>query len=135
MTQHINFNWKAAAVILGLLAAGLCVRLYQINATLDDVFHYNVTISIKDKITGEDFDSLTVYYPARSSTALFEQSVSTSGGPDRYEFSGIAYEPRTFGFSAEGYQRKNVVITEDTKGFLTVELEPADPLAEQVIVH
>jgi len=47
------------------------------------------------------------------------------------QISGVAYEPRVFGFSADGYKRADVEITDETKSSIVVELEPKNTNAEQ----
>ena len=123
MNHQVHRRWKIAAIALGLLAGAQAFHIYRVDSQLKNVFHYDVFVTVKDKETGAILESVTTHGASMSTTDLFYQSTTYSGDTKTRHLSGIAYEPREFGFSKEGYARKNVLITEATKRQLTVELE------------
>ena len=131
MASTVNSKWRIAAIILAVFALGQGVVLFRIKSALKNVFHYDVTVTVKDKDTGEILRGVTTHHPGSSTEDLFHQSITSGGGMESRQLSGIAYEPREFGFSTDGYERENILITEDTKWSITVELEPKKQNAEQ----
>ena len=123
MKKTVHSYWRIAALILGTLAVGKTIEVWQIRSTLAGVFHYEVTVTVVDKKTKERIESVTTHSPSISSADLFRQTSGLTVGTDLLRISGIAYEPREFGFSAEEYERTNILITEDTPSTVTVELE------------
>lgn len=127
----MNSKWRIAAIVLAIVVLWQGLELFRIKSALRNVFHYDVVATVKDKNTGEILEGVTVHGPGSSSQDLFNQSTTFGGGMKSRKISGIAYQPREFVFSAEGYNRENVVITEGTKWSITVELEPKNKNAEQ----
>jgi hypothetical protein len=131
MKPQVNAMWRVAAVILGLVALSQGIQIYRVNSQLRNTFHYDVTVTVKDKETGSILEGVTTHGPSTSMKDLFHQSTAYSGSVENPHISGIAYEPRPFGFSKRGYARKDVLITGTTGIEITVELEPIKPNAEQ----
>ena len=127
MNNHVSSKWRIAAVALAVVALGQGLELFRIKSALRHVFHYDVRVTLKDKDTGEIIRGGTTQGPQISSTDLFNQSTSFGGGTEAREISGIAYQPRKFGFVAEGYKPADVVVTVDTPWSIVVELEPKKP--------
>ena len=131
MDSPVNRKWRIAAIILAVVAVGQGLELFRIKSALKNIFHYDVKVTVKDKNTGEILDDITTHGPSSSSQEIFHQSTTHGGGMKSRQISGVAYQPREFGFSADGYKRQDVVVTEDTKWYITVELEPKNQPAEQ----
>ena len=130
MNDKVNSRWKIAAIILGIVALAQMFEIFRIKSTLENVFHYNVAVTVKDKNTGKILEGVTTHFPSTSPSDLFLQSYSTSGGIQTRKIRGIAYEPREFLFSLDGYKQENLVVTDDTPFFTTVELEPKNEKSE-----
>ena len=124
-------KWRIAAIILAILAVGQGLELYRIKSVLKNVFHYDIKVTVKDKNTGEILEKVTTHGPSSSSQDIFSQSTTHTGGEKSRQISGVAYEPRIFGFSADGYKHCDIEVTNDTKRSITVELEPKKQNAEQ----
>lgn len=124
MNPQVNSKWRIAAVVLGLVALSQGIQIYRVKSQLRNTFHYDVTLTVKDKETGKLLEGVSIYGPGNSTKELFHQSATYSGSVEKPRISGIAYEPRGFGFSAGGYKRKHVLITDATEWVITVELEP-----------
>ncbi len=133
MANPVNRKWRIAAIVLAIVALGQGLELFRIKAALKNVFHYDVSVTLKDKETSEVIRGGTTHGPESSSADLFNQSTIFGGGMEALEISGIAYEPREFGFSAKGYERSNLVVTDDTPWSVVVELKPRNHIAEQVV--
>jgi hypothetical protein len=131
MANPVNPKWRIAAIVLAAVALGQGLEMFRIKSALKNVFHYDVRVTLKDKHTGEILRGGTTHGPLSSTSDLFGQATTFGGGMESREISGIAYEPREIGFSAEGYERHNLVITDDTPSSIIVELEPKKPNAEQ----
>ena len=127
----MNLKWRIAAVILGLITLSQGVQTYRVKSQLRNTFHYDVTVTVKDKESGRILEGVTTHGPSTSTQDLFRQSTTYRGSVEKPHISGIAYEPRAFGFSAEGYTRKDIKITDATDGAITVELDPIKQKAEQ----
>ena len=132
MANPVNSKWRIAAIIMAIVALGQGLELFRIKSALRNVFHYDVKVTAKDKNTGEKLRGITVHGPRMSTDDIFNQMTTFGGGMDASEISGIAYEPREFGFSADGYKHSNLVVTDDTPGSVVIELEPRKLTAEQV---
>ena len=132
MNSQVNSKWRIAAVILGLVALSQGVQIYRVKSQLRNVFHYDVTVTVKDKETGRILEDVTTHGPSSSTQDLFNQSATYSGSIEKPHISGIAYEPRAFGFSTGGYKRKDVLIANAAERAIIVELEPITSNAEQV---
>jgi len=130
MANPVNPKWRVAAIFLAVVALGQGLELFRIKSALTNVFRYHVRVTLKDKDTGEILRGGTTHGPLSSTSDLFGQSTTFGGGMESREISGIAYEPREIGFSAEGYERHNLMITDDTPSSIIVELEPKKPNAE-----
>jgi hypothetical protein len=124
MDSQVNSKWRIAAVILGIIALSQGIQIYRVNSKLQNTFHYDVTLTFKDKETGSLLQGITTHGPSASSRDIFHQSTTYSGNFENPHISGIAYEPRLFGFSKDGYYQKDVLITDETGWELTIELEP-----------
>lgn len=133
MTSQVNRKWKIGAIVLGIIAVLQGLHAYHINSKLKNVFYYQVTVTVKDKETGLDLDnkSVTTHFPTISTHDLFNQTATFGSSDQELIISGIGYQPRQYGFSMEGYHRKNVLIADKTGSKLIVELEPIKT-AEQV---
>jgi hypothetical protein len=131
MANPVNSKWRIAAIILAVVALSQGLELFRIKSALKNVFHYDVRVTLKDKATGEILRGITTHGPSISTDDLFNQSTRFGGGMEASEISGIAYEPREFGFSADGYERVNLVVTDDTPWSVVVELDPKKSKAEQ----
>ncbi len=131
MNPQVNSKWRIATVILGLVALSQGIQIYRVKSQLRNTFHYDVTVTVKDKETGRVLEGVTTHGPSTSTRDLFHQSTTYSGSVEKPHISGIAYEPRAFGFSAGGYNRKDILITDATECAITVELEPIKTDAEQ----
>jgi hypothetical protein len=130
MKSQVSSKWRIATVILGFVSVSQGIQIYRVNSQLRNTFHYNVTVTVKDKETGRILEGVTTHGPSTSSRDLFHQSTTYSGSVEKPHISGIAYEPRPFGFSTDGYKRKDVLITDATEWAITVELEPIKSNAE-----
>ena len=124
MKKLVSSKWRIAAIVLGVVAASQCFKILQINSQLKNVYYYDIAVTVKDKNTGAILESVTTHGPGISSRDLFNQSTGYTGDPLRQLISGVAYKPREYGFSKAGYERKNVMITDNSKSSITVELEP-----------
>jgi hypothetical protein len=131
MASPVNSKWRIAAIILAIVAFGQGLELFRIKSALKNVFHYDVKVTVKDKDTGELLTGITTHGPSMSTDDIFNQSTTFGGGMEASKISGIAYEPREFGFSADRYERSNLVVTDDTPWSVVVELKPKKPTAEQ----
>jgi hypothetical protein len=133
MTYQVNRKWKIAAIVLAIIAVLQGLHAYRVNSQLKNVFYYQVVVTVKDKQTGLALDnkSVTTHFPTISTQDLFNQVATFGSSDEELIISGIAYEPREYGFSKEGYDRKNVLITNKTVSKLVVELEPIKNMAEQ----
>lgn len=131
MISTVNSKWRIAAVILAIVALGQGMELFRIKSALKNIFYYDVKVTVKDKNSGEIIEGGTTHGPSTSSEDVFQQSNSMGYGMKSRQISGVAYEPRVFGFSADGYKRTDVEITDDAKSSIVVELEPKPPNAEQ----
>lgn len=131
MNSQVNSKWRIAAVILGLVALSQGIQIYRVKSQLRNTFYYDVTVIVKDKESGRVLEGVTTHGPGTSTRDLFHQSTTYSGNVEKPHISGIAYEPRAFGFSTEGYKRKDILITDATELAITVELEPIKTDAEQ----
>ena len=130
MANPVNHKWRVAAIVLAIVALGQGFELFRIKAALKNAFHYDVKVTLKDKETGEIIRGGTTHGPGTSTDDIFNQSTTFGGGMEAREISGIAYEPREFGFSAEGYERTDLVVTDDTPWSVVVELKPKNQAAE-----
>ena len=131
MAHPVNSKWRVAAVILTIVAMGQSIELFRIKSALKNLFRYDVKVTLKDKNTGAFLEGVTTHGPGTTSNDLFHQSTTFGSSMEGRQISGIAYEPRVFGFSAAGYKRKNIEVTDDTKCSITVELEPRNQTAIQ----
>jgi hypothetical protein len=127
MKKLVSSKWRFAAFVLGVAVASQCTKILQINSQLKNVYYYDIAVTVKDKDTGAILESVTTHGPGTSSRDLFNQSSGYTGDPLRPQISGVAYEPREYGFSKTGYARKNVMVTDNSKSSITVELEPKKP--------
>ena len=130
MANPANSRWRIAAIVLAVVAIQLGWELFSIKSVLKNVFHYDVRVTLKDKETGAIIRGGNVQGPGMSSDDLFNQSTGFGGGMEACEIRGIAYEPREFGFSAAGYKRSSLIVTDDTPQAIVVELEPEDQTDE-----
>ncbi len=124
MANPVNSKWRIAAIVLAIVALGQGMELFRIKAALKNVFHYDVRVTLKDKDTGEIIRGGATHGPGTSTGDIFNQSTTFGGGMEAREISGIGYEPREFGFSAEGYERSDLVVTDETPWSVVVELKP-----------
>jgi hypothetical protein len=131
MANPVNHKWRVAAIVLAIVALGQGLELFRIKAALKNAFHYDVRVTLKDKETGEIIRGGATHGPETSTDDIFNQSTRFGGGMEAREISGIAYEPREFGFSAEGYERTDLVVTDETPWSVVVELKPKNQTAEQ----
>ncbi len=134
MSKTVNSKWRILAIILSIVTLGQGLEIFRIKSALNNVFHYNVRVTVKDKNTGETLRGITTHGPGMSTHDIFAQSSTFGGGMEASKISGIAYEPRVFGFSADGYELTNLVVTDDTPRSVVVELAPKKSTAEQVAV-
>jgi hypothetical protein len=123
MSSPVNSKWRAAAIILAIATLTLGSKLFQMQSELKNVFYYDVTVIVKDKETGQILKGVTTHAPESSSSDLFHQSTTFYGDPSHSHFSGIAYKPRKFGFSREGYLREEILITNKSPSNFTVYLK------------
>jgi hypothetical protein len=131
MATQVNNKWRIAAIVLFLFALAQGLELYQLKSKLKNVFYYGVTLTFKDKITGQILESVATCYPNSPTFDPFQHFVRHEGTLATTKISGIYYQPREFGFIKNGYKQKNVIFSKDTNWNLTVELEPMDANAGQ----
>lgn len=130
MANPVNSKWRIVAIILGIVALSQGLELFRIKSALKNVFHYDVRVTVKDKNTGELLKGITIHGPGNTTGDIFNQSTTLGGGIEANDISGIAYEPREFGFSSDDYERTNLVVTDDTPRSVVVELDPKKTTAE-----
>lgn len=126
----VNSKWRIAAIVLVFVVLAQGLELHHIKSALSNVFHYDVEVTVKDKNTGKILEGVITHSSGTSSQDIFHQSTRFGGGLQSRKISGIAYQPREFGFSANGYKSESIVVYKDTKESIAVELEPMDPNAE-----
>ena len=130
MKKNVHRYWCYAAIMLGLYAAIQSTKLSKIEGAIDKLYNYDITISIVDESTGAAIKNSTIHFPFDSISDRIPQRIGATATSDgKVIISGIAYEPRRWGFSAKGYERADVIVDKSTPPSLQVSLKPSQ--AEQ----
>ena len=128
MARHVHHYWKRAAILIGVVLIVQLFKSWHVHSQLEDVYLYDIRVSVRDEETGESVKNVTTHGPSSSSTDLIDQVTGAGGGLDgEVKIRGVAYQPRIFGFSAEGYRRADLEVTEQTKSHITIALKPKTP--------
>jgi hypothetical protein len=112
----------ALGIVTVLLFLNLIETTKELNTLKDGLFYYDVTISAIDENTGDPVDYITTHGPSISSSDIIQQTTSFGASANNSSISGIAYEARLFGFSADGYLKSDVIIDSNTESQITVKL-------------
>lgn len=95
----------------------------ELNVLKDELYTFDIRVMVVDELTGEKIQGVITHGPVVSSNDFFQQRTKFGySGEGISEISGLAYEPRVFGFSAEGYAKKEIEINSESPGVLTVAL-------------
>ncbi len=123
MKTLVHRYWKYATIVMSVILAGNIYENYTTKQTLKDIYHYDIEITVVDKDTGDRVKSISSGGPSSSSEDLFQQSSGISSlGDGRIALSGVAYEPRLWHISSNGYDEVSVTIDRDSPSHLRIEL-------------
>jgi hypothetical protein len=114
MMKITHRYWFYLSVILSLIVTSLAWERHQTRQALRNIFHYNYQITVQDADTGEILNP-TIEHPQVSPTDLIAQSNGIAALPNNsVRIYGIAYKPRKYVFSHEGYKAAAFTIDSDS---------------------